>query len=382
MRLLPPLPASTWDFEIDPSPAGSGESGLVVSRPDFPGLFILNSSARFIWAGLRLGGPQNLLAERFAKNFGIPFSQASSDLASTLDAWSHNLLAPSQATQSVASPPPLPSRSSFPFSCGYVLNSKHFLLLASDPDFSHEIQPRLAHLAASSPTPDFTFHVFRQDDLFWVFRGEASLCAEPLVSTARSILLEEIARLAYGVNWLAILHAAACSNGRQCVILPAPTNSGKSTLTAALMHSGLQILSDDSAPLDRHSRQIFPLPFALMLRSGSWPLLDPFSPELSALPIHSRFGDPVRFLPPPAIHAQPVPAKCLCFVQFQPGAPPRLQSLSPFESLCALQKSGFWVPHTRPSIAAFLAWYQSLPAYQLTFSDLYQAVPLVHSLLA
>jgi len=381
MSLLPPLPASTWDFSINPSPAGSGEPGLVVSRPDFPGLFILNSSARFIWAGLHLGGPQNFLAERFAENFGIPFSQASSDVASTLDAWSQNLLAPSRATQSVAFPP-LPSQSSFSFSCGCDVNFKHFQLLASDADFIHEIQPRLAHLAASSSTPDFTFHVFRQQDLFWVFRGEASLCAEPLVSTARSILLEEIARLAYDADWLAILHAAACSNGRQCVILPAPTNSGKSTLTAALMHSGLQILSDDSAPLDRRSRQIFPLPFALMLRSGSWPLLDPFFPELSTLPIHTRFGDPVRFLPPPAIHPQPAPAKCLCFVQFEPGAPVRLQPLSPFDSLCALQKSGFWVPHTRDSIAAFLAWYQSLPAYQLTYSDLSQAVPLVHSLLA
>jgi hypothetical protein len=382
MRPFPPTPLATWDFEINavPGALGQGEPGLIVSRPDFPGLFILNASARFIWTGFQVGEPQHFLAERFAEHFGIPFSQASSDVASTFDAWSETLLSPIRATQSVALPPLPPAN--YSFSRDYSLGSKHFRLLTADPDFVEEIAPRLAHLAAKPQSPDFTFSVFRQEDLIWVFSGEAFLAAEPLASTARTILLEEMARLAHpGADWLAILHAAACANNGECIILPAATNSGKSTLTAALMHSGLQILSDDSAPLDRQSLQIYPLPFALMLREGSWKVLERYFPQLSAIPTQSRHGDHVRFLPPPSDQpADPAKAKCLVFVQFEPGAEALLQPLTPFESLLGLQKSGFWVPHNRESIGAFLAWYQSLPAYELRYSDLSEAVRLIHSL--
>jgi hypothetical protein len=354
---------------------------LIVSRPDFSSLFILNCTARFIWNSLQDGGSKQGLIERFANHFGIPFEQAASDVALTLDAWSRTLLSPVRATQYVAPPSP-PPESRHSSSSDYALGLKHFRLVTHDPEFTAEIQPRLAHLAATRQPPDFIFRVFRHEDVFWVFCGEASIGCDPNVSVARIILLEEMARLARpGTDWLAVLHAAACASNGQCVILAAATNSGKSTLTAALMYSGLKILSDDSAALDRQTLQIVPLPFALMLREGSWPVLSPYFPELNSSPTFYRNGDHVRFLPPSNALAQPAAAKSLVFVQFEPGAPARLQPLTTFESLLCLQKSGFWVPHNRESIGEFLSWVQSLPAYTLTYSQLSDAIPLVHQLL-
>jgi hypothetical protein len=359
---------------------GEGEYGLVVSRPDFPNLFILNNTARFIWTRLQLGGSEQALVEHFANCFGIPLSQASSDVALTIDGWSQGLLSPARATQFVA-PPPLPPSSPPSFLCDYVLGSKRFRLLIHDFDFIEEIRPRLAHLAVARQSPDITFHVFRQEDLFWVFCGEASIGAEPEVSVARTILLQEMARLARpNTEWLAILHAAACGTADRCIIVPAATNSGKSTLTAGLMHSGLHIFSDDSAAIDRQTRRVVPLPFALMLREGSWPVLAPYFPELDSAPTLFRNGDRVRFLQPHSPPA-PVPAQSLVFVQYQPGAPARLKPLNTFESLLSLQKSGFWVPHNRECIGEFVTWVQSLPAYELAYSSLADAISLVHSLL-
>ena len=212
MRLLPHLPVATWDFEINavPGQSGGGESGLVVSRPDFPSLFILNHTARFIWSHLQLGGPKQLLVERFAEHFGISPGQAAADVDATLDVWSQGLLSPVRATEFVA-PPLLPPPSSSSFSCDYAFGAKRFRLLVHDPDFLEEIRPRLAHLAANRQSPDITFQVFRHEDLFWVFCGEAPIGAEPEVSVARTILLQEMARLARpDTDWLAILHAAAC----------------------------------------------------------------------------------------------------------------------------------------------------------------------------
>jgi hypothetical protein len=385
MRLLPPIPVATWDFEINavPGQSGEAETGLVVSRPDFPNLFILNHTARFIWSSLQIGGSQHSLIKRYADHFGIPLEQASADVALTLDVWSENLLSPVRATRYVA-PPPRPSLANSLFTGDYTLGTKRFRLVVHDSDFLEEIRPRLAHLTASRHPPDITFQVFPHDGLMWVFCGEASIGAEPEVSVARTILLQEMARLARpGTDWLAILHAAACGTSTRCVILPAATNSGKSTLTAALMHSGLNIFSDDSAAIDLQTGQVVSLPFALMLREGSWPVLAPYFPELSSSPTFYRNGDHVRFLPPlsgPKIAA--VPPHCLLFVRYQPGAPVQLDPLTAFESLLSLRESGFWVPHNREIIAQFLTFLQTLPAYRLTYSELPSAIPVVHRLLA
>jgi len=385
MRLLQPPPVATWDFEINavPGQSGEGEQGLVVSRPDFPSLFILNHTARFIWSSLQHGGPEQVLVERFASRFRIPLEQAASDVALTLDAWSQDLLSPARATQYVA-PPLVPPTSSSSFTADYSFGLKHFRLVVHDRDFVEEICPRLAHLAAKRQTPDITFQVFRHEGLIWVFCGEAFIGTEPEVSVARTILLQEMARLARpDTNWLAILHAAACGTSHRCIILPAATNSGKSTLTAALMHSGLYVFSDDSAAIDRQTAQVVSLPFALMLREGSWPVLSPYFPDLPSAPTFYRNGDYVRFLRPrsnPVINA--LAPQCLLFAHYQPGVPVHIQTLTTFEALVGLQKSGFWVPHHRESVGQFLSWLQSLPAHQLTYSNLSDAIPIVHRLLA
>lgn len=385
MRLLPPVPVATWDFEINavPGQSGEGAQGLVVSRSDFPGLFILNYTARFIWSNLQEGGPEQLLVKRFAARFDIPLDQSASAVALTLDVWSRDLLSPARATQYVA-PPPVPPASTSSFASDYRIGLKHFRLVVHDLDFVEEICPRLAHLAANRRTPDITFQVFRYQGLIWVFCGEASIGAEPEVSVARTILLQEMARLARpDTNWLAILHAAACGTSRRAVILPAATNSGKSTLTAALMHSGLHVLSDDSAAIDRQTAQVVSLPFALMLREGSWPVLSPYFPEFHSAPTFYRNGDYVRFLRP---HSDPVinalAPQCLLFARYQPGFPVLIHTLTTFEALLALQESGFWVPHDRESISEFLSWLQSLPAYSLTYGQLSDAIPQVCSLIS
>jgi hypothetical protein len=149
------------------------------------------------------------------------------------------------------------------------------------------------------------------------------------------------------------------------------------------MHSGMYVLSDDSAAIDRQTAQVVSLPFALMLREGSWPILSSYIPELHAAPTFYRNGDYVRFLPP---HDHRMigaaPAQCLLFAHYQPGIPAQVRTLTTLEALLTLQQSGFWVPHDRESIAQFLCWLQSLPAHQLTYSNLSDAIPHVHRLLA
>jgi hypothetical protein len=54
--------------------------------------------------------------------------------------------------------------------------------------------------------------------------------------------------------------------------------------------------------------------------------------------------------PPP----NTAPVKALVFVEFQPEVATTLRSLTAFDTLLALQRSGFRVEHDRESIARFL----------------------------
>jgi hypothetical protein len=382
MRLLPPFPRHFWDFEIDGVP---GENALVVARPDLEGLFILNNSARFIWTSLQKSRSKESLVKEFASHFGISPSRAADDIDVTLDAWSKGLLSPARATEFVAQPPRPPVATDSLFAYNYVFGEKCFRLLVNDAEFAEEIRPRLSHLRADCTLPDITLHVIRHKGQYWVFRGEASIRGGAEVTFARTILLEEMARLSRpGTEWLTILHASVCGTDGSCIIMPAATNSGKSTLAAALMHSGLHVFSDDSAAIDRQSLQVISVPFALMLREGSWSALEPYFPELSSAPSLERNGATVRFVAPSSASCQVRTAtpRCLLFIQFQPGASVRLQPISVFECLLGLQRSVFWVPHDQASIGAFLSWVQSIPAYEIIYSSLDDAVPMIRSLLA
>ena len=389
-----------WSFEIVAD--SEDQSGLIVARPDLANLFILNHSARFLWLELQKRQSyfrdQALLAERFASHFSLPFSVAKSDVEATFQNWSQSLLLPSDSDLSEKEPnvpmlasavesPPL----AFP---DFSLGSTRFRLIANDPAFVAEIQPRLAHLfIRSSFEPDYIIRVVRDSDSasFHLFRDTGFFASAPDAAVARTLVLQEVARLAHGPDaaWLCILHAAALAHpsSSRAILFPAATNSGKSTLTAALLHSGFRVLSDDSAAV-LTTNEVLPLPFALMLREGSWPVLEPYFPELAHAPVHNRYGDLVRFLAPftDVTGGGPAKPECLVFVDYQQQIASKgtgaLLPLDPLQTFCHLQRSGFWVPHTRPAIAAFINWVQSLRAYRLSYSDLPEAISIVRDLIS
>jgi hypothetical protein len=134
--------------------------------------------------------------------------------------------------------------------------------------------------------------------------------------------------------------------------------------------------------IDRTTMRIAPMPFALMVREGSWSVLRSFYPEMDDAPILSRGGDRVRFLRPTDRPASCRPiAKHLVFSRYQPGSPTSLDRVTDFESLVLLKESGFWVAHDPASISLFLNWVQSVQSYRLTYSDLSGAVSVLHELL-
>jgi hypothetical protein len=150
------------------------------------------------------------------------------------------------------------------------------------------------------------------------------------------------------------------------------------------MGHGLLCYSDDSAVLDQDFR-VCGMPFPVMVRQESWPLMEACMPGFSQrAPAQERWGATVRFLPSnlPRNASPSARAQALVFVEYRPGSKAHLEALSPFEALMGLQQGGFWVEHTEAGIAAFLDWLGGLDCRRLTYSRIEEARQAIGALLA
>ena len=349
-----------WEFSVD--------DGLVLVRPDVNGFFILNKTARLIWNDFSQGVPLAEIASGIAAHFCISPEVARRDVEAAIASWREGPTASSQP--SVPLPPDaIEGVDVCPIDC--VVNGNPMRVVLEQGDVWDEIAPRLEPVRREASLPRHTFAVGSAAGRVLVFRDRDCIGNEENSAGARAILLQAMASLTEPV---AILHAGGCGG----VLLAGHSHCGKSTLCAALMARGLAYHCDDSAVLDREFR-VIPMPFAVMLRPGSWPLIEERLPAFKDAPVYRRWGTNVRFLTPAPANG-PAPVTALVFVRHEKGAEPQLAELSVLDSLLALQRSGFWVEHTRESSERFLGWLARIRRYNLRYAELEEAEAIIGKL--
>lgn len=369
-----PYSGEVWQFEL--------EGGGVLARPDFRGLFLLNPTALEVWRQLRNGASAEGVARNLVTTFDIPFEEALKDVNLARETWQQALLA---ANPPQTAPLPLFAPSSdHAFTIDCRLHGTTFRILLSSSDLAEEIAPRLESLRVTfSDPPDITFHLVHTERFVYIFRGDELVSTQEDAADARVVLLQEIVRLSTKKqDFLAVLHAGACGSESRCVIFPAATHSGKTTLAAALMGDGLTLYADDSVALDRETLGVPIMPFPLMVREGSWAVVAPRFPGFEQLPISTRYGQNVKFLRPSGEVRNGYASGCaVVFSHWEPGVPLRTSSLTTFEALLRLQHCGFWLAHDRDTIKKFLDWLQQLPIFEMVYSDIGDAARFVRELL-
>jgi hypothetical protein len=365
---------------------------LVIVRPGVEGLFLLNSTARLLWEERNRGASSEEAVRTFVNVFGLSAAVARRDIEAMLAQWSAGMLAPGKTCNPLDNDMSVEvfrgldgRRDAVRFDC--VLNGRAFRVILEPGDLVEEIAPRLARVCIPvlpAGPPVSTFTLANGTDRVFVYRDGICIAQEEKTAGARAILLQEMTRLCDTDRGLqAILHAGACGTGDACVLLAGASHAGKSTLCAALMAQGLYCYSDDSAVIDRAFR-VAGMPFPLTLRQSSWPVLESRLASVEGTGMHRRAGAEVCFLPSnlPAGASPAARVKALVFVEYQPEAMTVLRSLTPFDALLVLQRSGFWIEHDRESVARFLGWLALLPIYGLTYSSIDEAVGAVQDLLA
>ena len=111
----------------------------------------------------------------------------------------------------------------------------------------------------------------------------------------------------WGLNWCItnrahrylIVHAGVVERGGRALLLPAYPGSGKSTLTAGLLHRGFRLLSDEHVLLDPGDGRIVPVPRPVSLKNESIALIQSLGGELAFGPTFhdTEKGDVTHFRP-------------------------------------------------------------------------------------
>jgi len=116
--------------------------------------------------------------------------------------------------------------------------------------------------------------------------GRLCLDGDPLVTG--STIRHGVEQLLWHINQRAVaslpanavLHAAAVSRNGIGVILPAPMESGKTTLATALVLAGFGYLTDEAVSFDVDSLDVLPFPKPLSIDRGAWRLFPELEPRL------------------------------------------------------------------------------------------------------
>lgn len=355
---------------------------MVVARPDVHGLYLLNPTASEIWLQSRSGKSPEAAAFHLTSVFGIDFETAFRDVNVTLQWWGKTIFAESTSEEEESSFC-LPNTSEETI-IDCRLHGRAFRIVLSSKELAAEIAPRVECLRVPERvTPDITFRLGHTSRSIFIFRDDELVSVQDHPADARVILLNEIVRSSVSANdFLTVFHAGAVGSESRCVIFPAQTEYGKTTLAAILLASGFTFFADDSVAIWREGLSIATMPFPLTIREGSWSVVASHLPELHDVPIDHRYGEQVKFLYPEVkAENRSTKACAIVFTRWDRGAKTTVSSLTTFEALLRLRDSGFWLAHDFDAIGVFLDWLQRLPVYEITYSDVGDAVAFMRKLL-
>jgi hypothetical protein len=177
-----------------------------------------------------------------------------------------------------------------------------------------------------------------------------------------------------------LLHAAAAERDGRVVLLAGPEGSGKSTLVAALVRSGLRYVTDETVAVELPGVTIAPYPKPIALDRGSLESLGDLS---AAVPSTLATGLEQRLVPAQAIRPDAVAsaggvASLLVLPAYRPGRPTSAQSISRADAAIVLAEQAFNFRALGPGrVEAIAGLVRSCKCYRLDVGDLDAASRIV-----
>jgi hypothetical protein len=260
--------------------------------------------------------------------------------------------------------------------------------------FGHAAQVRLVrsiigHLATNdhvAPTIVIDINARMRDDGHLrsdVYRDGIPVGWAPRLSEMGPIVKGALWQSAINAHdFLFYIHAGVVGTGTSCVLLPAAAGSGKSSLTAALVHRGFRYFSDEVALIEPTTFHVSPMPLAMCIKNTGWDLMARYYPGILSLPVHVRIDEKVlRYIPPPAdsLEQVPMPVGHIIFPRYEQAAPNRLARVKRSEALGRLMNECLALRQRldQENVRQLVRWIAGVECYELAFSSLEAAAQLV-----
>lgn len=182
-----------------------------------------------------------------------------------------------------------------------------------------------------------------------------------------------------GTRYLA-LHAGVVGRGGKVVVLPAPPDSGKTTLTGALTRSGFAYLSDEVALIDPGTARVHPFPRPLAMGPETLQLLGLMGGG------HGVSARVIDHVPVDALQGGAMVGACevshVVFPSYSVGSEVRLETISRAEAVVALAENAFnLVGFGAAGIRLLGDLVRHAGCYRLVMGDLDLAVEKVSDLI-
>lgn len=351
----------------------------------------LNGSAAMIFDWMSSGLEEAEAAGRLADLYGIGLERAASDVGAIVGAWRQSGLMPAdtqaeeddEAAPVDGQPPIFEASLDMCVSCGGApvrvrCEEETLAALMSAVMAPAAVRPSPADLPAGRQSLDLAGH--DGDYRCWC-DGVPMWRTGPRPLARRLLLQDVIGRSLPGESLAAILHASAVVLDGRTIVLAGASGSGKSTLTAGLAASGALLVADDLLPFASVAEGVRPVPFAISVKEGSWPVVADLFEGFERLETLTSRGMNVRYLTAgmadPGEMARP---DIIAFPAWSPSGPASTERLPEAEVADQLIETGTDLTIMPGALAEFAALASSVPGYRVRYASIGEGIALLGSL--
>lgn len=197
------------------------------------------------------------------------------------------------------------------------------------------------------------------------------------------VILDTTRRAVEGADRYVAVHAGVVSLDGRAVLMPAPPDSGKTTLVAGLTRAGFQFMGDEVALIEPGTAFVHPFLRPLLIEPSSMAVLSGLVSDLPA--IYERFRG-VRFHVAAedlrtGATGSPCPVGYVVFPAYRAGSETRLHSISRAEAVIRIADQMFNRPEMGTlGIRSLAAVVGGAQCFELPIGDLGDAIREVRGL--